>query len=205
MTINKTEGRRSFRVSEAVYFKYDILCEIEFAEGLDHRNIRLGIDNGAQSVLTELNSNISQAMFALSAESAQVGRLMTLLNDKINVIVDQLPGLKKAKSLLAKLTPQTCDIAADGMVFPLADSLDIGTKLYVQFLLESDNHYVETFAKVTRVTNSPNGDENGLMFGIAIEFTGMKREQREALIQHMFSRESQTLRLRRLDLEAMQD
>ena len=205
MTTNETEGRRSFRVSEAVYFKYDILCENEFAEGLDHRNIRLGIDNGVQSVLAELNSQISQAMYALNAESATLGRLVTLLNDKINVIVDQLPGLKKAKSLLAKLTPRTCDIAADGMVLSLADPLDIGTKLYVQVLFESDNHYVETFARVLRVTDSPNGGENGLMFGIAIEFTGMKREQREALIQHMFNRESQTLRLRRLDLEARQD
>ncbi len=199
------ENRRSFRVSEAVYLKYEILSDEEFQEGLDRRMIRLGLDNGAQSMLVDLDARISQAMYMLNAESTQVGSLITLLNDKINVVINQLPGLKKAKSLLAKLAPQTCDVGAYGMVFSTEKPLSIGTKLYLQFLLESDNHYVETFGQVVRATDSPNGPDNGLPFGVAVEYHGMKREQREVLIQHMFNRESQTLRLRRLDLEAAKD
>jgi len=201
---NGKDNRRSFRVSESVYLKYEILSDKEFHEGLERRKLRLGLDNGAQSMLIDIDARISQAMYMLKTESEQVGRLFTLLNDKLNVVINQLPGFKKAKSSLAKLPPQTCDVGADGLVFSTERTLPVGSKLYIQFLLESDNRYVETFCHVVRETESPNGADGELKFGIAVEFHGMKPEQREILIQHMFNRESETLRMRRLELDAQQ-
>lgn len=198
------ENRRSFRVSESVYLKYDVLSDKEFHEGLDRRKLRLGLDNGASSMLLDLDARLSQAMYQMTVESDHLGRCITLINDKLNIVIDQLPGLKKAKSSLAKLPPQTCDVGADGMVFGADKEIAIGTKLYIQFLLESDNRYVETFCTVIRSTEPPSSD-NTLPFGTVVEFHGMKTEQREILIQHMFNRESETLRMRRLEIEAMEN
>ena len=39
------EGRRSFRVSESVYLKYEMLSDQEFQEGIEHRKIRRGESN----------------------------------------------------------------------------------------------------------------------------------------------------------------
>ncbi len=196
------ENRRSFRVSEAVYLKYEILSDKEFHEGLDRRKLRLGLDNGANSMLVDIDARLSQAMYLLSSESGQVGKCITLINDKLNLVIDQLPSLKKAKSSLAKLPPQTCDVGADGMVFGADQALAEGTKLHIQFLLEADNRYVETFCTVLRRTDPPDSN-SGMQYGIVVEFYGMKTEQREILIQHMFNRESETLRMRRLEIEAM--
>ena len=47
---NEYDNRRSFRVSETVYLKYERISDEEFKEGLAHRKIRLGLSDGARSV-----------------------------------------------------------------------------------------------------------------------------------------------------------
>lgn len=197
------EKRRSFRVSESAYVKFEVLTDAEFEEGLERRKLRLGINDDAQALLVDIDARLSESMYLLSAESEQVGKCITLLNDKLNVVLQQLPGLRKAKSEIAKNPPQTCDLSADGMVFAAGQKFAAGAKLYLQFLLTSDNRFVETFCRVVRVTTPPAGNkEDNAPYGIAVEFHGMKPAQREILIQHMFSRESETLRMRRLEMDA---
>jgi hypothetical protein len=199
---NGQENRRSFRVNESVYIKYEVLSENEVHEGLDRRKIRLGLNDGAQSMLVDIEARLGEAMYKLSAESEKLGKCITMLNDKVNIVIDQIPGLRKEKSALATLPPQTCDVGADGLVFASDRPMEVGTKLYVQFLLSTDNRYVETFSRVVRVADVPPGNDPHMKYGIAIEFIGMLAAQREILIQHMFTRESETLRMRRLELDA---
>lgn len=199
--MNGKEKRRSFRITESVYLKYEILNDEEFHEGLERRKLRLGLNDGTSAKLVDIDARLSQAMYMLSAESDHLGKCITLLNDKINYAIDQLPGLRKTKSSLASMPPQTCDVSADGMVFATNERLAVGTRLYLQFLLESDNRYIESFCTVVRDAEPPSNDSE-LMYGVAVDFHCMKSEQREILIQHMFRREADTLRLRRLEIEA---
>jgi len=197
------ENRRSFRISESVYIKYEILTDEEFHGGLEHRKIRLGQDDGAQALLVDIESRLGEAMFMMTSDSDHVGKVLTLLNDKLNVVIEQLPGLRQTKASLANTQPLTCDVGADGMVFPSEQQLAVDSKLHLQFLLSSDNRFVETFCKVVRATEPPHGNDSDVWrYGVAVEFIGMKQAQREILIQHMFNRESETLRLRRLQIEA---
>jgi len=200
--MNELENRRSFRVSESVYVKYDVLTEKEFEAGMEHRKLALGLSDGAQAILVDLEARLGESMFLLSAENAKVARCMTLLNDKLNIVIDQLPALRETKASLAKTPPQTCDVGADGIVFSSKEQFKADTKLHVQFLLSADNRYVETFCRVVRVTESPDDSRDDLPYGIAVEFMNLPPSQREILIQHMFSRESETLRMRRLELDA---
>ena len=197
------ENRRSFRVSESVYIKYEILSETEFQEGLEHRKLKLGINDGAQAKLVDIEARLSEAMYLLNAEHGKIGRCMTLLNDKLNVAIDQLPSLREKKQSLVQSQTQTCDVGADGMIFSSEKALELGDKLYIQFLLSTDNRYVETFCHVVRLDDSPDSSRQDLPFGIAVEFLNMPPAQREILIQHMFSRESETLRMRRLEIDAV--
>lgn len=200
--MKELENRRSFRVSESVYVKYDVLTEKEFESGIEHRKLTLGLSDGAQAILVDIEARLGESMFLLSAENAKVARCMTLLNDKLNIVIDQLPALRETKASLAKTPPQTCDVGADGIVFSSKEQFKADTKLHVQFLLSADNRYVETFCRVVRVTESPDDSRDDLPYGIAVEFMNLPPSQREILIQHMFSRESETLRMRRLELDA---
>jgi len=198
---NEQDSRRSFRVSESVYLKYVKLTEDEFQEGIERRKLRLGGDDGAQARLVDIEARLSEAMFLLNGEHSQMGRCLTLMNDKLNVAIEQLPSLRESKASLARTPPQTCDVGADGMVFSSAEQMQIGDKLSLTFLLSSDNRFVETFGKVVRLTDPPDTSSPELQYGIAVEFENMPSTQREILIQHMFSRESETLRMRRLEMD----
>ncbi len=202
---NQQDNRRSFRVSEDVYLKYDVLTDEEFVEGLERRKLRLGDNDSAQAALVEVESRLSEAMFLMNGENNALGRCITLLNDKINIAIEQLPALRENKASLARTAPQCCDVGADGMVFSSKRPLDVDAKLHLRFLLSSDNRYVECFARVVRLTEPPDTHDNGLTYGIAVEFSNVPPAQREILIQHMFNRESETLRMRRLELDAAKE
>ncbi len=202
---NEQNNRRSFRVSESVYLKYDVLSDEEFQEGMGRRNLRLGLNDGAQAMLVDIEARLGEAMYLLQGDYGKVGRCMTLLNDKLNIVIDQLPALRETKASLAKSPPQTCDVSADGLVFSSPRPLSVGEKLHLQFLLSQDNRYVETFCQVVRLVDPPDTTGQDLPYGIAVEFLNMTSSQREILIQHMFSRESETLRMRRLELDSVEN
>ena len=199
------ENRRSFRVTESAYVRFEILTDEEFREGLEHRKLRLGDCDSAQAQLVDIEAHLSEEMFRLGGTFEQVGKCLTLLNDKLNVVIEQLPGLRQTKAALASTDPLTCDVSADGLVFPCKDKIEVGAMLYIQILLASDKRYIDTFCKVVRHATTPAGNAPDLAFGIAVEFLDMKASQREILIQHMFNRESETLRMRRLRLEDMEN
>ena len=198
-----SENRRSFRISESVYVKYELIDDETVKDGIEHYKLKLGISDGAQAKLVDIEARLSEAMYLLSAEHGKMGRCMTLLNDKLNIMIEQLPSLRETKVSLAKSPPQTCDVSADGMIFSSKRELAVGDKLYIQFLLSADNRYVETFCRVVRLDDPPDTSGQDLPYGIAVEFLNMPPAQREILIQHMFSRESETLRMRRLEMDAM--
>ncbi len=201
---NTDDGRRSFRVSETVYLKYDVINDREFHEGLDRRKLRLGVSDGLRSVILDLDTRLDQKLYLLRAESNPIGECLALLNDKVNTVIQQLPEMRESQSSLARSKPLTCEVGADGMAFSSDKNYDIGTKLALRFLLESDNRYIETFCHVVRHIDPPGDIDVERPFGIAVEFQGMKTSQKEILIQHLFERESETLRMRRLNLDAMQ-
>lgn len=199
--IETKENRRSFRVSETVYVKFETLSEEEFEQGLEHYKLQLGSSDGAQAKLVDLEARVSEALFLLKAENTKVANILSLLNDKVNVVVEQLPSLRKTKASLAKTKPQDCDVSADGMIFSTDQEVSVGDRLHLQVLLSSDNRYLETFCQVVRVTDPPDSSASGYRFGVGVEFLDMPRAQREILIQYMFSRESESLRIRRLEID----
>lgn len=199
---NGKENRRSFRISESVYVKYDVIDDEILKNGLEHYKLRQGISDGAQAKLVEIEARLSEAMYLLNAENGKVGRCITLLNDKLNIAIEQMPSLRETKKSLAKTPPQTCDVSADGLSFSSKHPLSVGDKLHIQFMLSSDNRYVESFCHVVRLSEPLDTSGQDLPYGIAVEFIDLPPAQREILIQHMFSRESETLRMRRLEMDA---
>lgn len=202
--MNTEENRRSFRVNESIYVKYHMLTEEEFGAGISHYKVTQGPGDSANSMLVDIEARLSEAMFMLKGEHGALGRCITLLNDKLNVVISASTALRAAKSELTSSAPQDCDISADGICFASERALAVGDKLYIQLLLSTDNRYIDTFCKVTRLAEPPSGSHSALPYGIVVEFVDMLAAQREMLIQHMFGRESETLRMRRLEMDAPQ-
>lgn len=196
------ENRRSFRVEEYVYLAYDLLSDEEFVEGLERRKLRLGASDGVRSILVDIDARFSEKIFLLKNEASRVAECLTLLNDKIDIAISQMPNLKNSQTALANRTPQVCELSAEGMAFGTNEDLRPGTHVSLRFLIASENRYVESFATVVRQSEPPGNDTHHFPYGVAVEFDGMSSAQKEIIIQHLFSKESETLRMRRLELEA---
>lgn len=196
---NEFDNRRSFRITETVYLKALPLSEDEYARGLEHHKMKLGLNDGVHARLLELDARLHEALLHLGNEGDHVGRCLTMLNEKLNLVISELPSVRKRRTQLAQQAPQRCEISADGLVFTSEHSFEKGDKLHIQMLLSDDGSFVESFAEVIRLTEPPVGDEAAAEhYGICVEFRGMRPEQRETLFQHMFMHETQALRLRRL-------
>ena len=196
------ETRRSFRVEELIYLTYESISELEYEQGLEHWKITQGKNVGVRSKLLHLDAKLEEKLYLIRSDSLPLAEYLHLLNDKISTIIAELPALKENRSTLAKKTPQTCEIGADGMLFSAEEPVPVGSKLAMRLLFAADQLYIETFCRVVRVTDPYSDEESKFRCGIAVEFLGMKPEQQDELIQHLFDRESATLRMRRLELEA---
>jgi hypothetical protein len=195
------QNRRSFRIAESIHLSYEILSDRDFHEGLERRKIRTGIDEGLSSRILDLDARLAERLYVLRGELPPAAECISLLNEKLSLIIDQLPEMRQAKASLAKMKPQVCEIGADGMLFGVQRELPIGTRLALRFLLRSNNRYVETFSQVQRSVAPP--EENGPPFphAVAVEFVGMQPSQKEIIIQHLFTRECETLRQRKRQLD----
>ncbi len=200
--MNKRENRRSFRIKETVYVQHEIISEKEFAAGIERRRLRQGNSRGVRAKLMDLDARLDEKLFMLRRTSEELAVCVSLLNEKVNLAISQLPSVVEENASLARNAPQLCELSADGMVFGATEPYAPETKLALRLLLETDSRYVETFCRVVRVTDSPDPKDTKRPFGIAVEFLVMPPGQKEILIQHLFSRESETLRIRRLELDS---
>ena len=197
-----SENRRSFRVEEYIYLAYELLSDEEFAEGFERRKLRLGSSDGVRSVLVDIDARFSEKIFLLKNEASLVAECLTLLNDKIDIAISQMPNLKSSQTALANRAPQVCELSAEGIAFGASEDLRPGSHVAVRFLIASENRYVESFATVVRQIEPLANDTHNYPYAVAVEFNGMSSAQKEIIIQHLFSKESETLRMRRLELEA---
>jgi len=194
------DNRRSFRVVEPAFISYETVTESVYQRGFEFWKMSQGTGVGLRSKIMDIDARLSQKLFVLKSESMALAECFALLNDKISALIEELPGIKESKISLAQQSPQECEIGADGMTFSAAETFPAETKLALRFLLASDNRYVETFCRVVRSVE-PMTEDPLKPHGLAVEFLGMKPEQQDILVQHLFDRESETLRMRRLKLD----
>lgn len=195
---NGQEKRRAFRILERVHLKYEVLTDRQFENGLDELRMGQGIAEGARSRIMDIDSRLAEKLYVLKTQSASVADCLSMLNDKLNILIDQFPALRESKTSLVRSEPQTCEVSAVGMTFASSEVLPPGSKLALRLLFVADNRYIETFCRVVRKLDRPGTTSLDKPFAVAVEFEGMKPEQNDALIQHLLNRESETLRVRRL-------
>ena len=70
---NQQDKRRSFRVNESAYVKYDVISDQQFFDGIDQYRMQLGVDDGAQAKLIDLDARIIDSMHRVFAENERAG------------------------------------------------------------------------------------------------------------------------------------
>ncbi len=196
------DKRRSFRVAETALLHFETIDDSDFEKGIERWKIRTAGHPSIRSRALDLDARIAESLYHVRIESSAAADAIELLNNKIELLLEALPEFNAPIEALANKSAQPCELCADGMLFGTDELLEPGTKLFLRFLLLSDNRFFETFCTVTRCID---GDEAGLnkhRCWVAVEFHGMSNAETEILIQHLFSQQSELLRQRRKQSEA---
>ncbi len=195
---DEREKRRSFRVTEWLHLDYAVISDREFHEGRARRNARLGGVSGLCSTLLDLDAQLAEKLYLLRASSSTAAECISILNDKLTAVVERLPELRQQKTSLAEREPLQCELGADGISFGTGEAIEPGQRLAIRFLLGASHRYIETFGTVVRQVPPPDPEDARHSCGVVVEFHGLEAPQREVIIHHLFSREAETLRERRL-------
>lgn len=195
---DERDKRRSFRVTEWVHLDYEVISDREFHEGRARRNARLGGVDGLCSTLLDLDARLAEKLYLLRASAGAVAECISILNDKLTAVVERLPELRQQKTSLAAREPLQCELGADGISFGTGEAIAPGRHLAIRFLLGATHRYIETFGTVVRQVPPPDPEDARHAHGVVVEFYGLEAPQREVIIHHLFSREAETLRERRL-------
>lgn len=198
----REEKRRSFRVSESVLLQYEIIDEADFEQGLDRWKIRTGAPCSIRSRMLDLDARLDELLYRVNNDTPVAYDAFKLLNKKLNIVLEALPEFRESKEALANQPAQICELSAEGMVFGSNEILRPQTKLLLRFLLLSANRFFDTFGQVVRIIEGDDIDACPHSHRIGVAFHGMKAAEREILIQHLFSKQSETLRLQRKQSES---
>lgn len=191
------DRRKSFRIIETILLSYTVLEESEFEAGISAWRIGNGRTSRTRSLIVDLDARLDELMFRIGTDGSSVCEAIRVLNEKVNVIALELPEFKSATKALADKKTQQCELSSEGMLFGLDEELPEGAGVVLQFIIMPENRYFETFARVIRSGMLENAALDPHRYSSAVEFDGMSPAERENLIQHLFARQSQTLRLRR--------
>lgn len=195
-----SEKRSSFRILENLKLKYEVISDIDFMDALKRANSAGSVGSTSyRARLLDIDARLDEALYVLGRQAPSVKEAMSLINQKLDIIAKAMPDLQQDSESLAAAPPQECELSADSLVFAAKDDLPVGTKLKLRFLLISENRYFETLASVYRIAEQGDGDlaKNR----VVACFEGMPSGERDALFQHLFSMQSETLRMRRMSMD----
>ncbi len=196
------EKRRSFRITETVLLDIQRIGEETFGKGIDRWRLRSGSVSGLQTRVMDLSARLDEALFRVGKENPGISEVARLLNEKISTVMEALPEFQETRTDLLMRPAQQCEIGSEGMSFGTDETLAEGTSLLVRFLVLPENRLFETFAKVRRTEPAESEELGSFSHHVAVEFHGMNAAERENLIQHLFMKQTQVLRMRRKEAEA---
>lgn len=83
------------------------------------------------------------------------------------------------------------DLSAAGIAFNSDAPMEVGQHVQLDFGLLPENHFIRAFGKVVRCEMAGNG------YDVGIEFVWMLEDDKDRLIEHVFQRQVQQLRMMR--------
>lgn len=201
MTREEREMRRSFRIRESAHVRYETLDRDEYISIVENRALKLPTRFGNHARLSGLEAQFQEQFVLLGKAASPMRECLRLLNDKLNLLLDEQPERQAQLKALTERDARTCEIGALGMRFDVREEIAMDSRLFVQVLFTSDRHYLETPAVVRNVTRPLNPDDDGVVCSVGVEFVGITEAESELLIKHLFQRESESLRMRRLSMD----
>ena len=194
--------RAAFRVTEAVRLAYEPVAEQEWQERMHLIAVTAASIQNAKSAVADVGLEIQRKLIAAHRVSETIAGVLELLNRKIDIVVEQVVSLQEQQGEFANVPIRRCEVSANGVKFSTGRPFSIGDKLHLKMLLVTDSFYFEVLSEVVRI--EPDTESPGRNI-VALRFRGIREADKDRLIKHLLSRQSETIRARRLRLEELEE
>lgn len=186
--------RQSVRVTDRVMLSiHPVSAEKMQAVAKDFQQ---GISPYNQEGLTDIQLFIGaqSALANLRERDGDLADYLQHLDNKMNMMLKQIRG---GESPLDALIMRKANLSANGIAFFTDTSARLDEIVEVHLVLLPAYIYVYSFGKIIGCDPTPEEEESGCKFRVALEFTFILEDDREKIIQHTFKQQNLALRNRR--------
>lgn len=195
----KDERRRYFRVEDQVILAWHALTPLEKNKGLERfdRGEVHYPDNAG--LFLSLEADLLDIMQAISVKQPEIVKAFKLLNRKINLFARTMPMNDSVTTLLDEKA-QTVNLSASGLSFTANQNAVQGQDIQLEIVLLPEKLYILCYAIVVdcnELTLAEQEANNMHSYRLNVDFSTIRDEDVERLVQHIMRKEVEFLRARR--------
>lgn len=178
------ERRRFFRINDTLGISYHLL------ENKNSKKESAKARTDVLDLVSEQDRQIEKLLLELEDESPKVAQLISVFNQKLERIVQQMVLESRLVGRIAHRVKEA-NISACGIAFENDEQIDVGAMLNLELTFYPSEKNLQTKAMVVGCDALENG------YYWRIDFCGMDERKQEVLIQHMVKAQSHQLMKRR--------
>lgn len=195
----KDDRRRYFRIEDQVILSWHVLTPLEKSKGLERfERGEIHYPDHAGLFLS-LEADLIDIIQAISAKQPEVAKAFELLNRKINLFARTMPINDSVNTLLDEKA-QAVSLSASGLSFTANEKAEPGQDIQVEIVLLPEKVYILCYAIVVDCSSLAATEQeanNMHHFRLNVDFTMIRDEDVERLVQHIMRKEVEFLRARR--------
>lgn len=192
------ERRRYFRIEDEVLFSYAVLSEEQKKTQIERLKSGDDLCSDLYHTFLMLESDILDLIKKARKENPLLAQSIELLNRKLNVISKGPPSKNSEKASLYDTQPQPINLSGCGVGFMSSEPLEMKTTIQMELVLLPGNQYILCIGEVINCgkiplsSHIPHSSEKP--YRIGVNFTAIRPDDSEKIIQHVIKREAASLR-----------
>ncbi len=176
-----------------------ILLKIRKISGERHDSMLEDISSGMETPCSDclshpvLSFDLKPHLKKLRDKDDALATILDVLDQKLSFIIQTL---RKGEEEARGFSSVHADISAAGIAFISSRPIPVGQHLEMQIGLLPDYVFFICLGQVLRIENIKDG-----IYKIAVKFTWINEDDKERLIEYLFQRQIQQLKMRRIRRE----
>lgn len=183
----KDEGRSAFRIDDNILLSLRVIPDNQLDEALK-RYTEKSAELQALNNFSDTTNALTDQFALVRRRYPEVAKYLKILDDKINTLARRH---FTTCSVIPDLYWHEVNISATGIRFDYEKLLKVGSYLELRLQLSQVSNYILSYGKIVRC--EPALDMSG-QYSIAVEFTHINIEDREAIHTHVRGKEIRLIR-----------
>ncbi|WP_455233913.1 PilZ domain-containing protein [Thiogranum longum] len=184
------ERREYFRIDDEIALDYRVIDQTEVEQLVDKIKSRLVDRFTAASSFAATSRQMAHAIHKVQNQSPELARCLQALDQKLNLIAQMFVS---EEIHLEEQATREVNISAGGVAFRAQHEMAPGSLLELRMVLFPSLVGILTVSRVVQCEPADDGNRQ-FPWQIAVEYEHLRESDRELLVRHIMSKETQRLR-----------